>query len=87
MSASLMEALQGLVTPAMLKTASSTLGEGEGPLTTGLGAIVSKVLNALNSGASDQSVMNTVAGLVTQHARDPGALAAFGALEELAYAG
>jgi OmpA-OmpF porin, OOP family len=75
MSASLLEALQGLVTPALLKTASSALGESEGALTTGLGAIVSKILGALVSGAGDQSLMNTVAGLVTTQARDPRALA------------
>lgn len=75
MSASLLEALQGLVTPALLKTASSALGESEGALTSGLGAIVSKILSALVSGAGDQSLMSTVAGLVTTQARDPGALA------------
>lgn len=74
MSASLLEALQGLVTPALLKTATSTLGEGEGALTSGLGAIVSKILSALVSGAGDQSLMNTVADLVTTQSRDPGAL-------------
>ena len=74
MSASLMEALQGLVTPAMLKTASSTLGESEGALTSGLGAIVSKLLSALVAGTGDSSLMNTVAGLVASQARDPGAL-------------
>ncbi|MEQ1577721.1 MAG: OmpA family protein [Hyphomicrobium sp.] len=74
MSASLMEALQGLVTPALLKTASSTLGESEGALTAGLGAVVSKILGALVSGATDQSMMNSVAGMVSAHSRDPGLL-------------
>lgn len=75
MSASLMGALQGLVTPALLKTATSTLGESESALTSGLGGIVSKILSALVSGTGDQSLMNTVAGLVTAQSRDPGALA------------
>ncbi len=75
MSANLIEALQSLVTPALLKTASSTLGESEGALTSGLGAIVSKILSALVSGSGDQSLMNMVAGLVSSQARDPGALA------------
>ncbi len=75
MSASLMEALQGLVTPAMLKTATATLGESESALTSGLGGIVSKILNALVAGAGDSALMNTVAGLVTAQSRDQGTLA------------
>ena len=80
MSASLLEALNGLVTPGLLNTAKATLGESEGAVTSGLGAIVSKILSALVAGTGDAPLMNSVSGLVGSLARDPGALSDVGGL-------
>ncbi len=74
MSASMITALQGLVTPGLIKTVSATLGESESAVTSGLEGIVSKILAALTGGTSNLALMNTVAGLVAGQAKDPNAL-------------
>jgi OmpA-OmpF porin, OOP family len=74
MSASMITALQGLVTPGLIKTVSATLGESESAVTSGLEGIVSKILAALTSGATSPPMMNMVANLVANQAKDPNAL-------------
>jgi outer membrane protein OmpA-like peptidoglycan-associated protein len=74
MSASMITALQGLVTPGLIKTVSSTLGESESAVTSGLEGIVSKILAAMTAGTTNPGMMNTIAGLVANQVKDPNAL-------------
>lgn len=74
MSSSLVEALQGLVTPALIKTASAALGESEQAVTGGLGTIISKTLGTMVQRSGEPGVMNTIAELTGNLAKDPSGL-------------
>jgi OmpA-OmpF porin, OOP family len=74
MSSSLVESLQGLVTPALIKTASAALGESEQAVTGGLGSIISKTLGTMVQRSGEPGLMNTVAELTSNLAKDPSGL-------------
>ena len=74
MSSSLIETLQGLVTPALVKSIGGALGESDGAIASGLGAATSKILGGLIKNSGDAGVMDAVAQMVGAQARDPSGL-------------
>jgi OOP family OmpA-OmpF porin len=80
MSASLVETLSGLITPSLLGTISSSLGESEVATTKALGAAFPTVLAGLLSRSSDQAAMGTLEGLLRDKANDGSLLANLGSL-------
>ncbi len=74
MSASLIETLQGLVTPALMQSVRAALGEPESAVRAGFGAAISRILAALLNGAGDRDLVGTVASLVGDIAREPSAI-------------
>ncbi len=74
MSSSLVGALQGLVTPALVKSVGGVLGETDGAVASGLGSAISKILGGLAHKSGDTGVMDAVAEMVNAQARDPSGL-------------
>ncbi len=74
MSSSLVGALQGLVTPALVKSVGGVLGETDSSVASGLGSAISKILGGLAHKSGDTGVMDAVAEMVNAQARDPSGL-------------
>jgi outer membrane protein OmpA-like peptidoglycan-associated protein len=70
MSASILDAIQGLATPAMIQSATSTLGISDTAATTALGAASTSILGGLLQNSGNASIMTKVAELAAGHAPD-----------------
>ena len=64
MSASILDAIQGLATPAMVKAATSTLGLSDTAAASALGAASTSILGGLIQKSGDAATMANVASLV-----------------------
>jgi outer membrane protein OmpA-like peptidoglycan-associated protein len=71
MSANILDAIQGLATPAMIKTAASSFGLSETAATAALGAASTGVLGGLLQQSGDAGAMAKVASLAGALAPDP----------------
>ncbi|MDX2306888.1 MAG: OmpA family protein [Hyphomicrobium sp.] len=74
MSSTLIETLQGLVTPGMIATASQFLGEGEKSTNAALGGAASVILARLVDSSGNSGLMGQVTDMVTALGRDPSGL-------------
>ena len=75
MAATLVDSLEGLVTPQLLATASSRLGEPESAVSKGLRAAIPLILGGLVQKRDDPTLMSQVMGLLKNRAATPDALA------------
>ena len=75
MAATLVDSLEGLVTPQLLATASSRLGEPESAVSKGLRAAIPLILGGLVQKRDDPTLMSQVMGLLKSRAATPDALA------------
>jgi outer membrane protein OmpA-like peptidoglycan-associated protein len=75
MAATLVDSLQGLVTPQLLATASSRLDEPESAVSKGLAAAIPLILGGLIQKKDDPTLMSQVMGLLRNRAASPDALA------------
>lgn len=80
MSSSILDAIQGLATPALMQTATAALGLPDKAVNAGLGAAATSLLGGLIQKSGDASVMSAVAGLISSVPADASLLANVGGL-------
>ena len=74
MSGSLLDSLSQMVTPDLLSQAASALGENQGSVSRGIGAVLPMLLGGAASRASDTNFASSLFKLVTDSGNDLGAL-------------
>jgi hypothetical protein len=80
MSGSLLDNLSQLVTPDLLGMAASALGENQGGVSRGIGAVLPMLLSGVSSRASDTNFASSLFKLVTDSRNDVGVLGDLGKL-------
>jgi OmpA-OmpF porin, OOP family len=74
MSSSLLDSLTQMVTPDLLSQAASVLGENQGGISRGVGAVLPMLLSGVTSRASDTNFASTLFRLVSDPGNDVGSL-------------
>lgn len=74
MSGSLLDSLSQMVTPDLLSQAASALGENQGGVTRGIGAVLPMLLGGVATRATDTNFASSLFKLVTDPGTDLGAL-------------
>ena len=74
MAINLLDAVQGLITPDLTRTAASRMGEPEGAVSKGLMAALPLLHGALLPKLNDSSTMTQIMALLTNHANNSGVL-------------
>ncbi len=80
MSSSLLDSLSQMVTPDLLSQAASALGENQGGVSRGIGAVLPMLLGGVASRANDTSFASSLFKLVTDPGNDLGAVGDLGKL-------
>lgn len=80
MSGSLLDSLSQMVTPDLLSQAASALGENQGGVSRGIGAVLPMLLGGVASRANDTNFASSLFKLVTDSRNDVGVLGDLGKL-------
>src|SRR5215475_12801570 len=72
--ASMLENIQGLLTPEILSRVTGQAGESESAVMKGFGAVVPTIMGMIANRVGDRGFMNDVADLATNTAADPNAI-------------